>query len=185
MSLSVGSFAVGILAGLGALVVLPRVFGFKAQKSAQYAGMTPEFDVKTVLNGKMICEGVIYGPLGRVTSRFIATMEATWQGNHCSVAETFIYDNGNKHDRVWDLVLEADGSIRARATDIIGDGVGQQDGPAVGLRYRIKLPEHSGGHELNAVDWMYLLENGTIINRSQFSKFGIKVAELVATIRQA
>jgi hypothetical protein len=30
---------------------------------------------------------------------------------------------------------------------------------------------------------MYLMPNGTIINRSQFRKFGIKVAELVATMR--
>ena len=51
------------------------------------------------------------------------------------------------------------------------------------LNYRIRLPESSGGHVLDAVDWMYLMENGTIINRSQFRKFGIKVAELVATIR--
>jgi hypothetical protein len=29
------------------------------------------------------------------------------------------------------------------------------------------------------------MENGTIINRSQFRKFGIKVAELVATMRPA
>ena len=43
-----------------------------------------------------------------------------------------------------------------------------------------KLP---GGHVLNVVDWMYLMENGTIMNRSQFTKFGITVAELVATMR--
>jgi hypothetical protein len=30
---------------------------------------------------------------------------------------------------------------------------------------------------------MYLTPNGTIVNRSQFRKFGIKVAELVATMR--
>jgi hypothetical protein len=30
---------------------------------------------------------------------------------------------------------------------------------------------------------MYLMENGTIMNRSQFTKFGITVAELVATMR--
>jgi hypothetical protein len=32
---------------------------------------------------------------------------------------------------------------------------------------------------------MYLMENGAIMNRSQFRKFGIKVAELVATMRPA
>jgi hypothetical protein len=30
---------------------------------------------------------------------------------------------------------------------------------------------------------MYLTSNGSIMNRSQFRKFGIKVAELVATMR--
>ena len=58
------------------------------------------------------------------------------------------------------------------------------EGPGVQLKYRIKLDKESGGHELNVIDWMYLMENGTIINRSQFSKFGIKVAELVATMRK-
>ena len=53
------------------------------------------------------------------------------------------------------------------------------------LSYRIKLPPEAGGHTLDVTDWMYLVENGTIINRSQFRKFGIKVAELVATMRPA
>ena len=36
---------------------------------------------------------------------------------------------------------------------------------------------------LDVVDWMYLAPNGTILNRSQMRKFGITVAELVATVR--
>jgi hypothetical protein len=55
----------------------------------------------------------------------------------------------------------------------------------VRLDYRIRLPEDAGGHVLAVTDWMYLMENGTIINRSQFRKWGIKVAELVATMRPA
>lgn len=52
------------------------------------------------------------------------------------------------------------------------------------MLYRLKLPEDAGGHVLKTVDWMYLAPDGTIINRSQFRKFGIKVAELVATMRR-
>ena len=51
-------------------------------------------------------------------------------------------------------------------------------------KYTIRLPDDVGGHLLNTVDWMYLTGDGTIINRSQFRKFGVKVAELVATIRR-
>ena len=66
----------------------------------------------------------------------------------------------------------------------MGVGTGQQTGPGVLLKYRIKLPEESGGHVLDATDWMYLVDNGTIMNRSQFRKYGFKVAELVATMRR-
>jgi hypothetical protein len=51
------------------------------------------------------------------------------------------------------------------------------------LNYRIRLTPEAGGHVLDTVDWMYLTANGTIMNRSQFRKYGIKVAELVATMR--
>jgi hypothetical protein len=52
------------------------------------------------------------------------------------------------------------------------------------LNYRLRLTPEAGGHVLKVTDWMYLMENGTIMNRSQFTKFGIKVAELVATMRK-
>ena len=45
------------------------------------------------------------------------------------------------------------------------------------------LPKDSGGHTLDVTDWLYLAENGAILNRSEMRKFGIKVAELVATMR--
>ncbi|MCP4825901.1 MAG: DUF3833 domain-containing protein, partial [Shimia sp.] len=47
------------------------------------------------------------------------------------------------------------------------------------------LTEEAGGHVLDVTDWMYHTGDGVIINRSQMRKFGIKVAELVATMRPA
>ena len=38
---------------------------------------------------------------------------------------------------------------------------------------------------LDVTDWLYLAQNGVIVNRSEMRKFGIKVAELVATMRPA
>ena len=92
-------------------------------------------------------------------------------------------DDGSQQHREWHLTLGNDGKIVARAPDVVGDGSGHQCGDSVQLKYRLQLPEASGGHVLDTVDWMYLAPNGTIINRSQFRKFGIKVAELVATMR--
>lgn len=174
----------GFVAALFVVALWTRAFSFRAQKPADYAGKGPEFDIRQVLNGPLKCEGVIYGLTGRVTSRFVADMHATWDGNVGRMTEHFRYDSGATQDREWTLTLGNDGSIRAEAPDLVGTGKGMQSGPGVMLNYRIKLPADAGGHELDTTDWMYLVENGSIINRSQFRKFGIKVAELVATMRQ-
>lgn len=173
----------------GALIVLilialrNRFASFQAQEPADYRGKGPDFDLRRNLSGPLTCEGVIFGPTGRVTSRFVADMEGTWTGSTGTLAEVFRYDSGTVQHRAWTLALGADGDITATAADVEGIGKGRVMGPGVMLRYRIRLTPEAGGHVLDVTDWMYLVENGTIINRSQFRKFGIKVAELVATIR--
>lgn len=179
------AFVLGAMVMVAAWVVLGRWVGFAAQRSTDYAAKTPAFDIRRALNGPILCEGAIYGPLGRVESRFVAQMNAAWDGNRCRMTEDFTYDSGMVQTRVWTLRLDQDGTIHAEAPDLIGTGAGQQMGSAVQLRYRIRLPAEAGGHVLSVIDWMYLAPNGTIINRSQFRKFGIKVAELVATMRPA
>jgi hypothetical protein len=174
---------------LGALVVLTlmalrsRYASFVAQSPADYASQGPAFDLRRHLSGPLACEGVIFGPTGRVTSRFVADMDGSWNGSTGTLAEVFRYDSGTVQHRAWTLALAPDGTIAATAPDVVGQGQGHAEGSGVVLRYRIRLTPEAGGHVLDVTDWMYLLENGTIINRSQFRKFGIKVAELVATMR--
>jgi len=168
-----------------ALVLLKERFaGFSAQTPQDYAKLEPHFDLREHLNGPIKCEGVIYGPLGRIASRFTGDFEAHWEGNRGIMREHFDYDSGNSQDREWRLELGNDGSIRAEADDLVGPGSGQQMGAATRLSYRIRLPEEAGGHVLSVTDWMYLTPGGVVVNRSQFRKFGIKVAELVATMRR-
>lgn len=177
-------FFLGITFAIGLMFLRARFLGFRAQKPQHYAQKQPDFDLRRHLNGPMLCEGLIYGPTGRVTSRFVADMNARWDGNVGVMSEEFRYDTGTRQSREWRLSLGNDGSIKAEADDLIGPGHGVQSGPSVRLDYKIQLPKEAGGHVLDVTDWMYLVENGTIMNRSQFRKFGIKVAELVATMRQ-
>ena len=76
------------------------------------------------------------------------------------------------------------GKIEGTALDVVGKARGYQVGSAVKLKYKLKLSEELGGHVINVNDWMHLMDNGTIFNRSEFRKFGIKVGELVATFRK-
>jgi hypothetical protein len=181
--------AAWLILGVGLTLALAATasgwIGFRAQRPADYAGRGPQFDLRQHLSGAILCEGVIYGPTGRVTSRFVADMHASWDGSQGRMTERFHYDSGAVQDREWTLHLGNDGTIRATAPDVVGEGSGRAEGSAVQMRYRLRLDPASGGHVLDVTDWMYLMDNGTIINRSQFHKFGFKVAELVATLRKA
>jgi len=185
MTLFFSTLLFGTLLALFIIWFCSVKFGFLSQNPDHYEDQGTEFDIRERLNGNMICEGVIYGPFGRVNTRFVAHMHAKWKGNVGHMTESFAYDNGDTLERVWDLKVNSDdGLIEATAPDIIGTGIGKQSGSGVRLCYNIKLPKSAGSHVLNTVDWLYLMENGTIINRSQFRKFGLKVGELVANMRK-
>jgi len=176
---------------LGAALVLAlnvlrgRYASFVAQKPSDYLNGTEMFDLRQHMNGPITCEGVIYGPFGRVSSRFVGAFECSWVGNQGVMSEEFRYDDGSVQNRRWSLKIDEHGAIKATAPDVVGEGEGHQVGSSVQLKYRLRLPESAGGHVLNTVDWMYLAPNGSIVNRSQFRKFGIQVAELVAIMRPA
>jgi Protein of unknown function (DUF3833) len=163
---------------------VPRYFiGFLAQKPADYAAMGPSFDPRVNLGGKMISEGILYGPKGRVVTSFVAEMNGDWQGDHATLTENFRYDSGTVQTRKWVISMGEAGAFTATADDILGLAHGQVSGSTLQMTYRLRLTPAAGGHVLDVVDWLYLTEDGTILNKSEMRKFGVKVAELVATIR--
>ena len=148
-------------------------------------GDGPGFDIRTHLSGPILSEGMIYGPDGRVSARFVANMHGEWQGDSGTLTEQFRYADGRTQDRKWHLTMGEDGKFTATADDIIGTAQGEQRGAVARITYRLRLPPEAGGHVLDVNDWLYLMENGTIMNRSEMRKFGMKVAELIATMRPA
>lgn len=177
-------FVLGAGLVLFVLLLRRRFADFMGQSADDYADDFPQFDMREHLDGPMQCDGVIFGPLGRVTSTFDADFDISWEGNVCTMREHFRYHDGSTQDRKWRIVLDGGGGFEAFADDVPGTGRGETAGPAVLFHYPIKLPAEAGGYTLRAFDCMYLTKNGTVVNRSQFRKYGIRVAELVATIRK-
>lgn len=158
---------------------------FRAQSPEDYSQTSPAFSLKTHLNGDIFSEGLIYGPNGRMTNSFVARMRGEWDGDTGTLAEEFTYSNGKTQSRKWFLKLGQGNQFTATAADIVGEARGTISGATIKMEYRIRLPEDAGGHVLDATDWLYLMENGAIMNKSEMRKFGLKVAELIATMRPA
>ncbi len=179
-----------LLAALLFLIVLAMIaknmlFSFRAQSPADYADTGPAFSLKTHLSGEILSEGLIYGPNGKMTNSFVAKMVGEWDGDTGTLSEEFTYSNGKQQSRKWFLKLEDSNTFTATADDIVGEARGVISGSTIKMEYKIVLPEDTGGHTLTATDWLYLTENGVIMNKSEMRKFGVKVAELVATMRPA
>ena len=72
-------FALGAATAFGGTVARSKLASFAAQRPTDYAVAQGErLDLRAHLNGPMICDGVIFGPLGRVSSRFTADFNAEW-----------------------------------------------------------------------------------------------------------
>lgn len=162
-----------------------RKASFHAQRPADYAETGPAFDLRRHMAGPIASEGVIFGPTGKVAGSFVAEMTGQWDGATGTLTEEFHYATGARQTRQWHLTLANDGTFTATAADVIGRARGVISGATVRMTYRIKLDEDAGGHVLDVTDWLYLMDNGAIMNKSEMRKFGIKVAELVATMRPA
>jgi hypothetical protein len=160
-------------------------FSFRAQSPADYADTGPAFSLKEHLSGEILSEGLIYGPTGKMTNSFVAKMVGQWDGDTGTLTENFTYSNGKTQQRKWFITLGPDNTFTATADDIEGQATGTVSGSTVVMHYKIVLPKDSGGHTLSVTDWLYLTQDGAIMNRSELRKFGIKVAELIATMRPA
>ncbi|MBY6066673.1 DUF3833 domain-containing protein [Leisingera aquaemixtae] len=174
-----------LLIALAAILAKSLFFSFRAQTPADYAASGPEFSLKTHLSGEILSEGLIFGPDGRMTNSFTARMHGEWEGNTGTLSEEFTYSNGRNQSRKWFLTLGEGNSFTATAEDIVGEAQGVVSGSTVRMEYEIILPEESGGHRLKATDWLYLTQSGVILNKSEMRKFGVKAAELIATMRPA
>ncbi|NOD96729.1 DUF3833 family protein [Ruegeria sp. HKCCD6228] len=177
------AFTIILLVLLTAVFIRARLLSFRAQSPSDYSGTGPDFSLKKHLNGEILSEGLIYGPNGKMSNSFVARMSGEWQGNSGTLTEYFTYSNGKQMTRKWYLTLGTGNTFTAMADDIVGEGQGIISGSTVKLTYRIILPDDAGGHTLDVTDWMYLTETGVIMNRSEMRKFGVKVAELIATMR--
>ena len=61
---------------------------------------------------------------------------------------------------------------------------GEQRGNAARMTYRLRIPRGEGEIVVSMEDWLYLMQDGTLINRTKMRKFGLPVGELVVAFRK-
>jgi hypothetical protein len=112
-------------------------------------------------------------------------MVGSWQGNVGTLKEDFVYSDGRKDQRTWTITFQDDRTFTATAHDVVGIAKGTQDGNAVNMSYVLDAKRASGETiRLTMDDWLFLMDEKTLINRTSMKKYNITVGELVITFKK-
>lgn len=164
-----------IIATIGVLIMLSSC---AANKIDYYKGTTPRADIKEYFNGPIKAWGIVQDWRGRVVRRFDINLVGEWHGDVGTLTEHFDYYDGEKQQRVWTIKKLPDGTFEGTASDIIDKATGRAEGSAVRWNYVMDLPVKDTTYHIRFDDWMWLMNDGVLINRSYLKKFGITVSEL-------
>lgn len=146
-----------------------------------YKENNPKLDIRSYLNGKVKAWGMLEDRSGKVTRRFLVEMEGKWNGNEGVLEEYFTFDDGEKSKRIWTIKFSDDHNFTATAGDVIGAAKGSQYGNTMQMEYVLDLEvdkEKKTKYKVTLDDWMYLLDDDILVNKSTIKKFGITFGKL-------
>lgn len=149
-----------------------------------YKDTSPSFDFKKFFSGNLKAYGVVQDYKGEVSRKLVVDMSASWDGNEGVINESFVYDDGETQKRVWKVTLNDDNTLTGTASDIIGMAKGKSSGSVFHWNYDVELPYDGSTIEVNFDDWMYLVTQSRLINRTSIVKFGVEVGQLTLVIEK-
>jgi hypothetical protein len=133
------------------------------------------------LNGTLDAYGVFQDRSGKVIKRFHCIIEASWKGERGVLDEKFYYSDGSQSQRIWKLTKTSDSKYIGTADDIKGTALGEVAGNALFWKYVMILEVDGKKYEVNFDDWMYLMNDKVMLNKSVMSKFGVYLGEVILT----
>lgn len=164
------------------LALVFSLFGCSSPSVDNYAGTKPEFNLRDFFDGKLTAHGTVQDRQGNLLRRFTATIDATWQGNTLTLDEDFIFDDGELQKRVWTVIDLGDGRYSGTAGDVIGTAQGVARGAVFHWQYDLAITVDDADWVITLDDWMYLIDENTVINKTEMLKWGFKVGDITLVI---
>ncbi|MCM5570961.1 DUF3833 domain-containing protein [Burkholderiaceae bacterium FT117] len=201
----------GAAAGAATLAATGPLAGCASIEPARYAGERPALDLQRYFDGIVDAWGVFQDRSGEVVRRFTVVIRCSWDGDVGTLDEDFTYSDGSTQKRVWTLRKlgdaplgdGSDGAARSgdparagarpagrvvhwagTAADVVGEARGSVAGNAFNWRYTMALEVDGRTWHVDFDDWMYLVDERTMLNRAVMSKFGIRLGEVLLSFRK-
>ncbi len=149
-----------------------------------YRDATPKLDLPAYFSGTTDAWGMFQKRSGEVARRFHVEITGTPTADGLTLDERFRYDDGTTERRVWKLVRDGEQHWRGTAGDVKGEATGEVAGNALRWQYTLLLPVDGRTWEMQLDDWMFLMDDCTMLNRASMRKFGVEVGQITLTFRK-
>lgn len=146
---------------------------------SSYRSERPVLKLEEYFNGTLDGWGMFQKRDGTVVKRFKVVVEASWEGDQGVLDEQFTYSDGTTQQRIWRLTKTGEDEYTGTAYDVVGRAQGRISGNALQLAYSLRLPVGKKVYEVTFDDWMFLQEEGVLLNRSVMKKFGFRLGEVL------
>lgn len=147
-----------------------------------YAAAQPTLELPRYFNGTVDGWGMFQSRSGEVVKRFHVVIDARWKmqdGRETgTLDERFSWSDGTTSRRVWTITRSGEKQFTGRADDVVGEASGVASGNALRWRYVLALPVDGRVWNVDVDDWMFLMDDKVMLNRSAVSKFGIHVGDI-------
>jgi hypothetical protein len=144
----------------------------------------PRFRIEEYFPGRTRAWGIFQDRFGRLRRQFTVDIDGTWDGEILTLVEDFIYDDGKTEQRTWTIRRNGTQGYKGTAEGVIGAAEGKCCGNALNWRYRFALRIGTRTWNVAFDDWMFLQEDGVMINRAAVSKFGVELGEVTIAFRK-
>jgi hypothetical protein len=161
------------------IIFMPMLLFSCSSKSPKiYENSSPKFDIRKFFRGNLEAYGILQDRSGKVIKTFTVKMTGSWQGNEGVLKEDFVFSDNKTDHREWKISMIDDHNFTAKAGDVVGIAKGEQYGNALRMNYVLTIPVDGKNYDCPINDWMFLINDDSLINVSTITKFGFKVATL-------
>ncbi|NOT17780.1 MAG: DUF3833 domain-containing protein [Sulfuriferula sp.] len=160
---------------IGIIMLLPSCSNTPV---SAYQNETPTLDLAQYFNGKVDAWGMFQDRSGKVIKRFHVVIDAHWQGNVGTLDEHFTWSDNTTSQRIWTITKLDKHHYQGTAADVVGNAQGEAYGNALQWRYVLQLPVDDKIYNVSIDDWMYQLDDLSLMNRSKMSKFGFHLGDI-------
>ena len=166
------------------LILILTFFTFSCSSKmniSQFKDNKPEFILEDYFEGSVIAWGLFHDRFGNLRRQFKVDIEGTLADTQLTLDEKFVYDDGEKQQRIWTIDILDGKKYVGRADDVIGSATGSASGNALNWSYDLLLKIKDSTIKVRFDDWMFLQEKGVLINRAEVKKFGITLGVVSIT----